>query len=389
VADSVRFAELVAATNFSFLRGASHPGDMVGEAIALGMRAIGIADRNTVAGVVRAHVALREAREQWHPAWAKAKARHEADRPWEDFPAPPDLPSPAPDFRLIVGARLVFADGTPDIVAYPATRYGWGRLTRLLSLGNRRATKGGCLIGIGDLIAHHQDLMLIVLPESSFDEEENEALPEKRRIDQDQDRGFLRLGEDEVETTNVVPFPPRHAGLVPCSSFDLPPASQDCVRGTQSRSNTTEPHDPGFAALWTPAQGRGDERLVCGGPLEGLSRRIETWLKRRALAVLTEETAEFAARAGVSVSRVAVADPKGRWGSCASTGAIRYSWRLICAPPFVRRSTVAHEVAHRLHMDHSPAFHAAYRHLLGDDPAPARAWLRRHGATLHWVGRGG
>ena len=160
----------------------------------------------------------------------------------------------------------------------------------------------------------------------------------------------------------------RHAGPVPAS---------------------TEPHDPGFAALWTPAQGRGDERLVCGGPLEGLARRIETWLKRRALALLTEETAEFAAKAGVTVSRVTVADPKGRWGSCASTGAIRYSWRLICAPSYVRRSTVAHEVAHRLHMDHSPAFHAAYRKLLEADPAPARAWLRRHGAALHWVGRGG
>jgi predicted metal-dependent hydrolase len=160
----------------------------------------------------------------------------------------------------------------------------------------------------------------------------------------------------------------RHAGLVPAS---------------------TEPQVPGREAQWTPGQARGDGRLVCGGPPEGLPRRIETWLKRRALAVLTEETAEFAAKAGVTVSRVAVADPKGRWGSCASTGAIRYSWRLICAPPYVRRSTVAHEVAHRLHMDHSPAFHAAYRQLLGTDPAPARAWLRRHGAALHWVGRGG
>lgn len=131
------------------------------------------------------------------------------------------------------------------------------------------------------------------------------------------------------------------------------------------------------------------DRLICGGPIEGLWRRIESWLKRRALAVLSEETAEFAAIAGVTVSRVAVADPKARWGSCASTGAIRYSWRLICAPPHVRRSTVAHEVAHRLHMDHSPAFHAAHRRLLGTDPAPARAWLRRHGAALHWVGRGG
>ena len=57
MADHIRFAELVAATNFSFLRGASHPSDMVGEAIALGMRGIGIADRNTLAGVVRMHSA--------------------------------------------------------------------------------------------------------------------------------------------------------------------------------------------------------------------------------------------------------------------------------------------------------------------------------------------
>ena len=134
---------------------------------------------------------------------------------------------------------------------------------------------------------------------------------------------------------------------------------------------------------------RDGDILRCGGPRDGLARRIESWLKREALRVLSAETAEFAARAGVGVTKVAIGDPRARWGSCASTGAIRYSWRLICAPPFVRRSTVAHEVAHRLHMDHSPAFHAAYRHLLGDDPAPARAWLRRYGATLHWVGRGG
>ncbi len=146
-----------------------------------------------------------------------------------------------------------------------------------------------------------------------------------------------------------------------------------------------------FVIDWSPERSRTvtllDARLVCGGPIEGLSRRIESWLKRRALAVLTEETAEFAALAGVTVSGVAVADPKGRWGSCASTGAIRYSWRLICAPPHVRRATVAHEVAHRLEMNHSPAFHAAHRRLYGSDPAPARAWLRRHGAELHWVGR--
>ena len=134
------FAELVAATNYSFLRGAAHPSDMVAEALALGMDGIGIADRNSVAGVVRAHVALRDAREQAAEAGL------------------PDI-----DFRLVVGARLAFADGTPDIIAYPATRAGWGRLTRLLTLGNLRADKGGCILRLDDLIDHVGELLLIVM----------------------------------------------------------------------------------------------------------------------------------------------------------------------------------------------------------------------------------
>jgi len=159
----------------------------------------------------------------------------------------------------------------------------------------------------------------------------------------------------------------RHAGLDPVS---------------------IEPRAQSIVDRWAPDQVRGDgHRLVCGGPLEGLSRRIESWLKKRALALLSDETAEYAAKAGVAITRVSVGDPKARWGSCASSGAIRYNWRLICAPPDVRRATVAHEVAHRLHMDHSPAFYAALRDLYGADPAPARAWLKRHGASLHWLGR--
>jgi predicted metal-dependent hydrolase len=129
--------------------------------------------------------------------------------------------------------------------------------------------------------------------------------------------------------------------------------------------------------------------LVSGGPREGFERRIAAWLRREALALLSAETADFALRAGVSVTRVAVGDPKARWGSCSSTGVIRYSWRLILAPDWVRRATVAHEVAHRLHMNHSAEFHAAVERLLGDDPAPARAWLRANGAALHWYGRDG
>ncbi|WP_271299814.1 M48 family metallopeptidase [Sphingomonas sp. CV7422] len=129
------------------------------------------------------------------------------------------------------------------------------------------------------------------------------------------------------------------------------------------------------------------ETLSLSGPIETLPRRVETWLKRQALELLTEETAYYAARAGVTVARVAIGDPRGRWGSCAHDGAIRYSWRLILAPGFVRRATVAHEVAHRVHMNHAPAFHALVAQLYGEDPTPARAWLREHGAALHWVGR--
>ncbi len=133
--------------------------------------------------------------------------------------------------------------------------------------------------------------------------------------------------------------------------------------------------------------GRDGPRLACGGPIEGLSARITRWLRAEALALLSAETSEFADRAGVGVSRVSIGDPRGRWGSCSSSGAIRYSWRLILAPDFVRRATVAHEVAHRVHMHHGPAFHALVATLVGVDADRSRAWLRRHGAALHWVGR--
>lgn len=129
------------------------------------------------------------------------------------------------------------------------------------------------------------------------------------------------------------------------------------------------------------------DHLVCGGPIEGLSGRITRWLRAQALALLSAETAEFAERAGVTVARVSIGDPHGRWGSCSSSGAIRFSWRLILAPDYVRRATVAHEVAHRVHMHHGPAFHAQVAALVGGDADRSRAWLKRHGAALHWVGR--
>ncbi|MGB5723769.1 MAG: DNA polymerase III subunit alpha, partial [Parasphingorhabdus sp.] len=139
------FAELCASTHYSFLRGASSPADMVIHAMALGMTGIGIADRNNVAGVVRAHAALRRAHE---------------DAAEEGLTLP--------EFKLIVGSRLVFADETPEVIVYPLNRRGWGRLTRLLSTGNLRAEKGECFLYEADLLEWcSEDWALIILPEAS------------------------------------------------------------------------------------------------------------------------------------------------------------------------------------------------------------------------------
>jgi error-prone DNA polymerase len=173
------YAEMVAATNFSFLHGASNGEDMVLHALALGHAGIGIADRNTVSGVVRAWRALKQLRKDGLPPPAKVR---EGGSPGETGWVPhPDeerlkaehaeLKRRAQLFKLCVGARLVFVDGTPDIVAYPVNRAGWGRLCRLLTLGNTRvppgearAIKGECRLELGDLLSFAQDLLLIVIP---------------------------------------------------------------------------------------------------------------------------------------------------------------------------------------------------------------------------------
>ena len=137
------YAELAVASNFSFLRGASSAADLVGEAMKLGHAGVGVADRNTVAGVVRAHDAVRRIK-------AQIVEKHGA--------------AAVPPFRLVVGARLVFADGTPEVIAYPQNRAGWGDLCRLLTIGKMKAPKGECFLRLDDLLARAGDLSLIVMP---------------------------------------------------------------------------------------------------------------------------------------------------------------------------------------------------------------------------------
>ncbi|MEN5296842.1 error-prone DNA polymerase [Brucella sp. TWI559] len=127
-----RYFEMAVASNFSFLSGASHPQELVMQAHALGLSGIGIADRNTLAGVVRAHAAWKEIRDTC-------------------------------DFRLFIGCRLSFTDGTPDMVAYPRDRAAYGQLCRLLTTGKHRAsTKGECHLEWGDLLFRARQFQIAV-----------------------------------------------------------------------------------------------------------------------------------------------------------------------------------------------------------------------------------
>ncbi len=134
------YAELCVTSNFSFLRGASHPEELVTRAAELGLSAIAITDRNSVAGVVRAFSALKEL------ARLRVGAGQGAALP-----------------RLIPGARLVLSDSQVEWVALPTDLAAWSRLTRLLSLGKRRATKGHCQIGMADLEEWGRGMVLIAL----------------------------------------------------------------------------------------------------------------------------------------------------------------------------------------------------------------------------------
>jgi error-prone DNA polymerase len=116
------YAELMTTSNFSFLRGGSHPEELVVAAAAMGLGGLGLCDRNSFAGVVRAYVALR------------------------------DMENRPKDFRYLVGTRLCFADGTPDIVVYPTDRAAYGRLCKLLSIGNSQGEKGSAELTFANLL---------------------------------------------------------------------------------------------------------------------------------------------------------------------------------------------------------------------------------------------
>ncbi|MGN6589657.1 MAG: M48 family metallopeptidase [Sphingomicrobium sp.] len=207
----------------------------------------------------------------------------------------------------------------------------------------------------------------------------------------------LRLRFDEASGRLKLTCPSRISRR---SALSWALDQRDWIEAQLARAHPAEPFRNGASILiegaevlivWDPKASRApvleSGELRVGGPESGLGRRIELFLKRRALELMSLEVVEYAAAAAVEPAGVTVGDADTRWGSCSSQGRIRLSWRLILAPPTVRRYVVAHEVAHLVHLDHSPKFKALEARLYGAGLSEAKAELRRLGPRLRRIGR--
>jgi predicted metal-dependent hydrolase len=193
-------------------------------------------------------------------------------------------------------------------------------------------------------------------------------------------RGVELVLPRRFSAETAIGFVARHRGWIAARVAAMPPPLRLAdgatvpVFGQPHRiRRVTEPD----AAPVTIVDG---EIRVRGDP-EHLPRRVIDHLKALARRDFAARARTLAARLGKSVTRVGVRDPKSRWGSCSSKGALSFSWRLVFAPEPVVQYVVAHEVAHLVEMNHSPRFWRVVASLVPDSAAP-RAWLRRHRAEL-------
>ncbi|WBU58384.1 error-prone DNA polymerase [Paracoccus sediminicola] len=165
-ARSCGYAELCVTTNFTFLTGASHPEELIARAAELGLEAIAITDRNSLAGVVRAYSALKILSEKLgedirirSQSLMDSCTRQEIGAP-RDIARPDVLHLP----KLITGCRLVLRDSEVEWIALPMDLAAYKRLARLLTLGKRRADKAECHLDQADMRMHCSGMILIALP---------------------------------------------------------------------------------------------------------------------------------------------------------------------------------------------------------------------------------
>lgn len=185
-------------------------------------------------------------------------------------------------------------------------------------------------------------------------------------------------------------FAERHAAWigVRLARLPRPVAFTDSAKTPLRGVDHTIVHRPGErGVVWTETSARGP--LICvSGEEPHIERRVRDFLKREARKDIEAAVAVYAGKLGVAPRRITLRDTVSRWGSCSSTGALNFSWRLILAPPEILDYLAAHEVAHMVHMNHSPMFWKI-THRLFPETERAEAWLKTHGALLHRFGASG
>jgi predicted metal-dependent hydrolase len=184
-------------------------------------------------------------------------------------------------------------------------------------------------------------------------------------------------------------------------ALDFARQEEDWIAGRLAKVPTPVTFEPGNSILFkgesyiirmAPAERGGvwidndaaKPALRVSGRSEHAPRRIEDWLKREARKHVSRRVQAHATALDVKPRRITVRDAASRWGSCSTSGAMSFSWRLILAPNFVLNYVAAHEVAHLREMNHSRRFWRLVDQLVGPREAEeAQAWLRKNGSELH------
>jgi predicted metal-dependent hydrolase len=193
-------------------------------------------------------------------------------------------------------------------------------------------------------------------------------------------RGIELVLPPRFRPETALAFVAGHRGWIAARVAAMPPA-QSLVDGATVPVMGV-PHRIRLVADKTaPPVAIAEGEIRVRGEAAHVPRRVRDYLIALAKRDFAARARAHAARLGKSVTRVGVRDPKSRWGSCSSTGALSFSWRLVLAPEAVIDYVVAHEVAHLVEMNHSPRFWRVVAGLVPDSAAP-RAWLKRHRMEL-------
>lgn len=204
-------------------------------------------------------------------------------------------------------------------------------------------------------------------------------------------RMTLRLAPDGSEVRVTVPRWGRSA-----DALKFAHSREDWLAAQLAKIPPRQTPQPGTALIyrgaelvinWEPTAPRSPRlmagQLELGGPEHSIARRLQRWLEGEATRLMEADLAEYCTCIGRTPPALRLSRAQRRWGSCGPDGTIRINWRLVQAPNAIRRSVVAHEVAHLVHFDHSPAFHALLDEIFEDDIASANVWLKQHGRSLY------